>query len=536
DPLERKKNVTRVLQALNSTSVLAMQEVHGSEAELAHALHFGHKSAAIFTSIPERGTGGAAIVLPGLSQEEAADPDRVRHTAPVPGRVQRLQVKSDLAGAPEGALPSTVVIYNVHNFHLAHDQAQRTVGTIRAELSAAEQQPERIAVMITDGFNFMDGARLEMTAPLVNAGLPRLRNVHPEHQLLWEQALGDMVEVDPELPAHYTEHSQQRTRIDKIYTSSPPRLLTQWRAKVDMPMAPDMLYDKGISDHAPVHLRLSARAREDRGSQPIPQYIFEHPLFIKYFDLLVSHADLDSCTPFVRLQGLKRLIREAARLTRNGLTDMHAPCSAAALATCRAISRAVWRNDWQSARTLKARTELGDQFLDTSHPNNITLIGPGTFRRVFEQRQKSHQDQRTEALLQEGSAADTPFQQRQRPRKMRKAIQKRGKLWAIEVMRDHSTTETPAAMIEELRRQWSPVFQAKSSHLQQVKRYLEKHTVTYDCTDMGIPTLGNIKNLISRLNNSAPGPDGIPYMAWKRIPSSAQLMLDATIEIMQGYP
>eukprot|EP00959_Pyramimonas_sp_CCMP1952_P016550 350853-Pyramimonas_sp.AAC.1 len=79
-----------------------------------------------------------------------------------------------------------------------------------------------------------------------------------------------MVEVDPELPTHYTEHSQQCTRIDKIYSSSPLWLLTQWRAKVDIPMAPDMLYDKGISDHAPVHLRLSARAREDRESQPIP--------------------------------------------------------------------------------------------------------------------------------------------------------------------------------------------------------------------------------------------------------------------------
>eukprot|EP00959_Pyramimonas_sp_CCMP1952_P446226 9342677-Pyramimonas_sp.AAC.1 len=70
-----------------------------------------------------------------------------------------------------------------------------------------------------------------MAAPLVNKGSPRLRNVHPEHQLIWEQALGDMIEVDPELPTHYTEHSQQCARIDKIYTSSPPRRLTQWRAK-----------------------------------------------------------------------------------------------------------------------------------------------------------------------------------------------------------------------------------------------------------------------------------------------------------------
>ena len=200
DPLKRKKKVTHMLQVLNSTSVLAMQEVHGSETELAHALHLGHKPAAIFTSIPARGTGGVAIVIPGLSQAEAADPERFRQSAPVPGRVQRLQIKSDLPGAADGVQPSMVVIYNVHNFQLTQDQVQLTAGSIRAELSIAVQQPERITIMVMGDFNFMDEAPLEMTAPLVNKGLPRLRNVHPEHQLLWEQALGDMIEVDPEPP------------------------------------------------------------------------------------------------------------------------------------------------------------------------------------------------------------------------------------------------------------------------------------------------------------------------------------------------
>eukprot|EP00959_Pyramimonas_sp_CCMP1952_P310871 6505682-Pyramimonas_sp.AAC.1 len=57
-------------------------------------------------------------------------------------------------------------IYNVHNFHLAQGQGQRTAGAIRAELSVAEQQPERIAVMIMSDFYFMGEAPLEMTAPL----------------------------------------------------------------------------------------------------------------------------------------------------------------------------------------------------------------------------------------------------------------------------------------------------------------------------------------------------------------------------------
>eukprot|EP00959_Pyramimonas_sp_CCMP1952_P301537 6308874-Pyramimonas_sp.AAC.1 len=79
-----------------------------------------------------------------------------------------------------------------------------------------------------------------------------------------------MVEAGPELPSHYAEQSQQCARMDKIYISSPPWLLIQWRAKVGIPVAPDTLFDRGMSDRAPVHLRLAARSPEDSERQPIP--------------------------------------------------------------------------------------------------------------------------------------------------------------------------------------------------------------------------------------------------------------------------
>eukprot|EP00959_Pyramimonas_sp_CCMP1952_P081214 1696552-Pyramimonas_sp.AAC.1 len=91
-----------------------------------------------------------------------------------------------------------LAIYNARKFKLSEAQMQRTAGSIRAELSVAEQRAERITAMVLGDFNFMDEAPLEMTAPLVNVGLPRLRNHHPEHQLRWGQALGEMVEVGPE--------------------------------------------------------------------------------------------------------------------------------------------------------------------------------------------------------------------------------------------------------------------------------------------------------------------------------------------------
>eukprot|EP00959_Pyramimonas_sp_CCMP1952_P113167 2365398-Pyramimonas_sp.AAC.1 len=45
-----------------------------------------------------------------------------------------------------------------------------------------------------------------------------------------------------------------------------------------------------------------------------------------------------------------------------------------------------------------------------------------------------------------------------------------------------------------------------------------------------------MQHLIRSLNNSAPGPDGLPYMAWKKTPIAAQVLLNVTIEIMRGLP
>ncbi|CAK0825692.1 unnamed protein product, partial [Prorocentrum cordatum] len=270
-----------------------------------------------------------------------------------------------------------------------------------------------------------------MTAPLVNKGLPRLRRHNPEHQLAWESVLSDMTEVDPEIPTHYIEQSRQCSRIDKIYISSPPWLLLQWCARADVPLAPEDLYDRGISDHAPVHLRFAHRQQEDDGlRQSIPKYIFEHPLFGQHLDTLLAASPWQSYVPFTQLRELKRLQREAARLTRDDLTNSRAPCTAAALTTCRSISRAVWRNDEKAARTLAARTELGASFLDLSSLPQVSLKAPLEFSRKFESLQQQYQDERLEALHSQEMAAGTPAHERLRLRRLQRAITRRGKLWA----------------------------------------------------------------------------------------------------------
>eukprot|EP00959_Pyramimonas_sp_CCMP1952_P312236 6535070-Pyramimonas_sp.AAC.1 len=112
------------------------------------------------------------------------------------------------------------------------------------------------------------------------------------------------------------------------------------------------------------------------------------------------------------------------------------------------MSRAVWRDDVKAARTLAARTELGATFLDLSDVPVVTLKNPLEFSRKFDELQQQFQDERLEAIHSQEKALDTPARERQRLRKMQRAITRRGKLWApsgkvlklkaIEVLHDNS--------------------------------------------------------------------------------------------------
>eukprot|EP00959_Pyramimonas_sp_CCMP1952_P281430 5882811-Pyramimonas_sp.AAC.1 len=49
-----------------------------------------------------------------------------------------------------------------------------------------------------------------------------------------------------------------------------------------------------------------------------------------------------------------------------------------------------------------------------------------------------------------------------------------------------------------------------------------------------MPTLDKTQALTFEQNNSAPGPDGMPYAAWSRIPTAAQALLDAATDVLKG--
>eukprot|EP00959_Pyramimonas_sp_CCMP1952_P385662 8082086-Pyramimonas_sp.AAC.1 len=64
------------------------------------------------------------------------------------------------------------------------------------------------------------------------------------------------------------------------------------------------------------------RPEED---QPVPAFICKQPEFKHFLDLLMSHSDIHMLQAVPRWAEYKRLLREAARLTRNKLVSMRTP-------------------------------------------------------------------------------------------------------------------------------------------------------------------------------------------------------------------
>ncbi|CAK0896046.1 unnamed protein product, partial [Prorocentrum cordatum] len=77
---------------------------------------------------------------------------------------------------------------------------------------------------------------------------------------------------------------------------------------------------------------------------------------------------------------------------------------------------------------------------------------------------------------------------------------------------------------------------AKPSHRKRARRYLDKHIIPYDCSQTDTPSLDKMLNLTHGPNSSAPGHDGIPRTAFKRIPPAAPLFIKVMIETVKGFP
>ena len=97
----------------------------------------------------------------------------------------------------------------------------------------------------------------------------------------------------------------------------------------------------------------------------------------------------------------------------------------------------------------------------------------------------------------------------------------------------------PQAMADHLRQHWAEVFRARGVGQDRLKTWLDEDTAERGTTAPLHDALRNlrvrrrdIKRALKRSNDSAPGPDGIPYGAWRIMGDMAVEMLHAAFKIL----
>eukprot|EP00959_Pyramimonas_sp_CCMP1952_P406079 8510543-Pyramimonas_sp.AAC.1 len=80
---------------------------------------------------------------------------------------------------------------------------------------------------------------------------------------------------------------------------------------------PEELHSQGISDHAPVRVTFAVRPQRPPQEQPLPRHVCSSPSFSHFLSLLISHSPLYSLPTMARWREYKRLLREAARMSRD---------------------------------------------------------------------------------------------------------------------------------------------------------------------------------------------------------------------------
>jgi hypothetical protein len=302
------------------------------------------------------------------------------------------------------------------------------------------------------------------------------------------------------------------SRIDRIYTNIPPADLHDLFIQVN---TVGSLLDRGRpSDHVPVAARLARPIARD-GPARLPNHIVTHPLFTKHL-LSLDIDDLATLNINDSLAAVKEFFREAARLTRDELALHGHSIVKVQLAAVLAVTRAARSDDTSLLRKLVIAAPILLPFVDI---DNHFITNPRGVADLLHDLMTKTIDEDIAAL----EAASLP-QDRKKPK--RDLLRHRQALWRPSRRRTYSmalidtsnnpVTE-PEAISNVLTAHWGPIFAAKEIDLDMAAPFIDQiqkvpadfsWSISHDMLD----------EAISRTGSSSPGPDGVPYGAWRTAP------------------
>ena len=535
DPTTRSRKRGFLSRLLGQANVVCLQESHGSDSDIRDSLTHEAKHFSFFPSFCSDSDSGGVITVIRSSLLLGST---LSSTPLVPGRVLRTCITRGQC---------KWVIYNVHNHGISGPDLASVVEAMSADISAARSLPDACTVAVLGDFNFPAPAegRLRLETPASSAPSAAYSCAAVRS---WQSALSKLVEIQQCSPTHYCSASHSMSRLDRVYVSIPPYLLTMMSAKCTVTSCPRWSHDKRLSDHAPVACVFSPRSSVHPDSQPIPEFIFKLPGFASIHNALVEAACLDALPTIARWMLHKSILRESARIARDEHVSFHGDIGYAKGMTLSSVARAVWSKNARLACTLISRSAIAAQHLRVSG-SDVYLADPPAFEScICDDRYRSFE----ERIAKE--QADTDLSccagPRRKPSKMQ-ALLRLARLWSpfdrrlvvAGVITGFRSDGSPQVVLDSSARlgalsaAWSDTFSAKPSCGATAEEVISRWACPLDFGGVSPPSVEDFKAAASRARSSAPGRDGLPYSAWAAAGDAGASTLHAVCcSLLQGVP
>jgi hypothetical protein len=253
-----------------------------------------------------------------------------------------------------------------------------------------------------------------------------------------------------------------------------------------------------------------------KGNLPMPRWLAEHPKLAGKFAELAEHVNFDALPAFEAIEVTKTLIRASAKIVQKSLYESDRQCPAVRMQCLLQLARAMGEGDAKGARrATKWMPDLARTF--STNNDTITITDNSGLENISRSiALKSIEEEKR--LAKDGTKNG-------RPRGGRTAaLQRQALLWSpfkrqftnVGIIKaDGSLASTGLDKSQEIARHWEKTFAAKPIDLQKAKEFARKFTVDFELGSVGPPSEDEVCEFFRKARHSAPGPDGLPYGAWK---------------------
>ena len=500
---------------MSKVDVIAVQETHGDAGDSAALSRIF--PGWCFEESSSVGTvgGGTLFAIRKTFKERFT---LVTHTTIVPGRVHALALV-------EGS-GQQVVFVNLHiSPSLSHPEVKHLFKSIA---SYVHNHSARSAVFIMGDFNYLetDESRYHVST----GNFSRDSNTLPS---MFNDAFPDFTEL---AQPDFTRAGSLRdaglevfSRIDRIYCSIPPSQLLDCDLAAGVWASTTASFK--ISDHRPVLVSISPKVR--RGGRPprIPEWIAKHELFAgEVFATLFDNPF--GTHPGNNLLHLKEILHMAAIKVKGIVQEKPADTLDEKLHWAISLVRATREADVPSMQKAVDRCIELAAALDI--PGQILSIDPLRAHRLVEGLSR----QVSERALAGAHLANSDVSRCEVLQQQAAAWRKAGRRLSLNSVRDMegNIILDPLEAASYLRHYWQEVF-SKRDIDEDLAALAIAHTTPFSSTHCWDIKVESILHIVSAGKSSSPGPDGIPYSAYKAIKEiAATTLFDAFQYYHRGAP